>query len=120
MRFTSSLVAAIVTGSSLVYAGLEDVKSGTHLTASNFDSSISGRRSRPLPEVHTDYRSETPGKNALVAFYAPWSVFHGEGASMTSTWKLTFRIAWSQFPILSLNILLYFYNNLLSGADTAR
>lgn len=53
MRFTASLVAAIAAGSSLVYAGLEDVKSGRHLTSTNFDSAIKG-------------------KNALVAFYAPW------------------------------------------------
>lgn len=54
MRFTASLVAAIVAaGSQLVQAGLEDVKTGKHLTVKNFDSSIAG-------------------KNALVAFYAPW------------------------------------------------
>ena len=53
MRFTRSLIAAFAAGSSLVLAGLEDVKSGRHLTASTLDSAISG-------------------KNALVAFYAHW------------------------------------------------
>lgn len=53
MRFTAYLLAASAVFASSVYAGLEDVKSTTTLTGSNFDSAIAG-------------------KDSLVAFFAPW------------------------------------------------
>lgn len=53
MRFTTSFLVIATSCISAVYAGLEDVKTGKHLTAQTFDSAIKG-------------------KAALVAFYAPW------------------------------------------------